>query len=63
VNSKVRFDAQRAAAGVQGFAGPFDPKKARTIYWLATRLDARWLELSSALGSPWITQRAPWLVQ
>ncbi len=63
VNSKVRFDAQRAAAGVPGFAGPFDPKKARTTYWLATRLDARWLELSNTLGSPWITQRAPWLVQ
>lgn len=63
VRSRVPFDAQRAAAGVPGFAGPFDPKKARTTYWLAARLDAKWLELSSALGRPWITQRASWLLQ
>jgi len=34
VRSRVRFDAQRAAAGVPGFAGPFSPKKAQLTYWL-----------------------------
>jgi hypothetical protein len=63
VHSQVRFDAQRAAAGVPGFAGPFSPKKAQLIYWLAAQLDAKWLELSKKLGSPSITQRASWLVR
>lgn len=63
VHSQVRFDAQRAAAGVPGFAGPFSPKKAQLTYWLAAQLDAKWLELSKKLGSPWITQRASWLVR
>jgi len=63
VRSQVRFDAQRAAAGVPGFAGPFSPKKAQLTYWLAAQLDAKWLELSEKLGSPPITQRASWLVR
>ncbi len=63
VHSQVRFDAQRAAAGVPGFAGPFSPKKAQLTYWLAAQLDAKWLELSKTLGSPWISQRASWLVR
>ena len=63
VHSQVRFDAQRAAAGVPGFAGPFSPKKAQLTYWLAAQLDAKWLELSKKLGSPSITQRASWLVR
>ena len=62
VRSQVRFDAERAAAGVPGFAGPFEPKTARKAYWLAARLDPQWRPLSTALGAPWITQRAPWLV-
>jgi len=63
VHSQVRFDAQRAAAGVAGFAGPFSPKKAQWTYWLAAQLDTKWLELSEKLGSPPITQRASWLVR
>jgi hypothetical protein len=63
VRSQVRFDAQRAAAGVPGFAGPFTPKQAQYVFWLAVQLDAKWLELSKKLGSPWITQRASWLVR
>jgi glycerate kinase len=63
VRSRVAFDVQSPAAGVPGFAGAFDPRKARTEYWLAARPDAGRLELSSALGSPWVTQRASWLVQ
>ncbi len=63
VHSKVRFDAQRAAAGVAGFAGPFSPKNAQWCFWLAAQLDAQWLELSAKLGTPPITQRASWLVR
>jgi hypothetical protein len=63
VHSQVRFDAQRAAAGVPGFTGPFSPKKAQLSYWLAAQLDGQWLELSRKLGSPPITRRASWLVR
>jgi hypothetical protein len=63
VHSQVRFDAERAAAGVPGFAGPFLPKKAQWCYWLAAQLDAQWLDLSRKLGTPSITQRASWLVR
>ena len=62
-HSRVRFDAQRAAAGVPGFSGPFSTKKAQSTYWLAAQLDAKWGELSKQLGSPSITQRASWLVR
>jgi hypothetical protein len=60
VRSQVRFDAERAAAGVPGFAGPFEPKKAQWTYWLAAELDSRWRPASTLLGTPWITRRAPW---
>jgi hypothetical protein len=63
VRSQVRFDAERAAAGVPGFAGPFLPKKAQWCYWLAAQLDAQWRDLSRKLGTPSITQRASWLVR
>lgn len=63
VYSQVRFDAERAAAGVAGFAGPFSPKKAQWTYWLSAQLDVKWLELSEKLGSPSTTQRASWLVR
>lgn len=63
VHSHVPFDAERAAVGVAGFTGPFSPKKAQWAYWLAARLDDRWLELSQKLGVPPITQRASWLVE
>lgn len=63
VHSRVRFDAERAAAGVPGFSGPFSPKKVQLSVWLAARLDPQWLELSHKLGNPSITQRASWLVQ
>jgi hypothetical protein len=62
VHSKVRFDAERAAAGVPGFAGPFDPGKARYAYWLAAQLDPRWTALDASLRTPPIARRAPWLV-
>jgi len=61
--STVRFDAERAAAGVPGFSGPFDPRKTRYAYWLASRLDSHWSELSLSLGQPPASQRAPWLAK
>jgi hypothetical protein len=63
VHSQVSFDAQRAAAGVPGFAGPFSPRYAQWSFWLAAQLDAKWLELSEKLGTPSITQRASWLAR
>ncbi len=63
VNSKVRFDAERAAAGVPGFSGPFSPKAAQWCFWLAAQLDEQWWELSARLGIPPITQRAPWMAR
>jgi hypothetical protein len=62
-NSRVPFDAQRAAAGVAGFSGPFSSQKAQLTFWLAAQTDRKWLELSHKLGTPSITQRASWLVQ
>jgi hypothetical protein len=63
VHSHVPFDAERAAAGVAGFSGPFSPKKAQWAYWLAAQLDDKWFETSQRLGIPPITQRASWLVE
>ena len=39
VHSAVAFDAQRAAAGVKGFTGPFDVHDAAITYWSASRFD------------------------
>ena len=63
VHSSVRFDAERAAAGVSGFFGKFSPEKMRHMYWLAARLDQCWSVLSQSLGEPWVTYRAPWLAE
>ena len=63
VRSTVRFDAERAAVGVQGFSGLFDPGKARYSYWLASRLDNRWTETSVSIGLPRASLRAPWLAR
>jgi hypothetical protein len=61
VRSQVRFDAERAAAGVPGFAGPFEPRTAQWAYWLAAELDPRWHPTSARLGTPWVARRAAWL--
>jgi hypothetical protein len=39
VHSRVAFDAQRAAAGVKGFAGAFDVHDAAITYWSAQPFD------------------------
>ena len=51
VNTKVRFDRERAAAGVPGFSGPFEPTKARELFAIAARLDARHWPLARRLAS------------
>ncbi len=35
-NSKVAFDAQRAAAGEKGYSGPFEPRTAGEVFWMAS---------------------------
>ena len=50
VNSKVPFDAQRREANVPGFAGEWDPKTATTLYYLASRLDKRFLPIAQKLA-------------
>lgn len=49
VNTRVGFDRQRAAAGVPGFSGPFDRRKARFLMALAARLDPAYAPLSRSL--------------
>lgn len=56
VHSTVNFDRIRAAAGLPGFSGPFDPKVGTMLYHLAARLDPRWSDLATRLG-----QASPWL--
>jgi len=58
--STVIFDRKRAAAGVRGFSGLFDPAMARTTFWLAARLDPRWEDLRRHLGPPPVTTRSAW---
>ena len=56
VHSSVRFDYERRAAGLAGFAGDFDPKAARDLFAMAARLDTRYATLSRRLGTtgPWL---------
>lgn len=56
--SRVRFDAERAQAGLPGFAGRWDPKGARTLYWSASLLDPGYAVVARTLaGAP---PRALW---
>jgi hypothetical protein len=50
-NTTVRFDRERAAAGVPGFSGRFEPTKARELFAVAARLDARHWPLARKLAS------------
>ncbi len=49
VHSKVLFDAQRAAAGEKGYAGPFDPATAGNVMWLGAAFDAHYLPVARKL--------------
>jgi len=54
VRTTVAFDRTRRQAGLPGFDGPFDPKKARTAMALAARLDPRFTATGRALRTePW----------
>jgi hypothetical protein len=48
-HTTVKFDITRREAGVAGFAGQWDPKKAAGLYWAASVLDARYRPTASAL--------------
>lgn len=49
VHSKVPFDAIRAAAGLKGHSGPFDPKSAGHLYWAASEVDPSYEPLAEKL--------------
>jgi hypothetical protein len=51
VHSQVPFDAQRREAGLPGFSGEWDPKNATTLYYLASRLDKRYLPIAQKLAA------------
>jgi hypothetical protein len=60
VHSKVKFDAQRAQAGMHGYSGPWEPVTARATYLEAAQLDPRFervrnhvLGLTKAEAPPW----------
>jgi hypothetical protein len=57
VHSTVRFDARRAAAHVEGYAGPWRRDEASNLYWMAARLDPRFAALAVTL-EPQPTTRA-----
>lgn len=60
-HTTVRFDRTRAAAGLPGFSGQFDPKVSVMLFQLAARLNPRWTELATRLGpaAPWLALCIP----
>lgn len=52
VRSSVPFDARRAAAGVEGFAGTWRPEASASVYAMAARLDATFGPVSETLAAP-----------
>ena len=55
--------AAYTGGGVCGTLGVGQVANEDVLNRIAARLDPQWREISAALGAPWITQRAPWLVQ
>lgn len=51
VNSSVKFDAQRAAAGLPGYSGQWDPATAKALYWSASLLDPRYAVVARGLSA------------
>ncbi|SDG23296.1 Alginate lyase [Paraburkholderia phenazinium] len=49
VHSTVGFDARRAAAHVQGYAGLWQREEASNLYWIAARLDPQFTRMAEAL--------------
>ena len=50
-HTRVDFDKKRAAAGVSGFNGTWDPAGAAALYWQVAALDARYLPLAQKLST------------
>ncbi|MFT8210954.1 MAG: alginate lyase family protein [Symbiopectobacterium sp.] len=50
-NTKVRFNIERRKAGVAGFSGQWQAKKAANVYWSASVLDLRYLETARRLNN------------
>ncbi len=48
-HSKVAFDAQRAAAGEQGYSGPFDPTTAGGLFWAASLFEPDYRNMAQRL--------------
>ncbi|MCB0069435.1 MAG: alginate lyase family protein, partial [Caldilineaceae bacterium] len=48
---KMPTDKKRAAAGVPGYSGKWDPAGARHLYWLAAYMDGTYLPIAKALAS------------
>ena len=50
VHSHVAFDKARADAGMAGYAGEWDRKTAKQLFWWATQLDPTYQALAQGLG-------------
>jgi hypothetical protein len=50
VHSTVAFDHKRAAEGLKEFSGPFDPRHAAQLYWIAAAFEPRYTALAKALN-------------
>jgi len=50
VHTHVKFDRDREQAGEQGYSGPWDPKSAASLYWLAAQLDTSYLPVAQRLS-------------
>ncbi len=61
VHSKVKFDAERAAAGMKGFAGPWDPAHSAALYQLAAALDPKYQPVFDKLSTAPGAGTQPWL--
>ncbi len=48
--STVRFDTERRAAGVKGFAGTWERRSAAELFWTAAFLDQRYAETAKSLS-------------
>jgi hypothetical protein len=51
LHSTVRFDAQRAAVHVKGYAGLWQREEASNLYWIASRLDPEFTGMADALDA------------
>lgn len=51
VNTPIRFDKERAAAGVKGFSGLWNRFTAKSLFWSASVLDARYAAVARSLGA------------